>query len=429
MKIRFINHASAIIDCGDVKILTDPWYCGSPFNNGWSLLVESDIDINSLDFNYLWYSHEHPDHFSIEDLKKINEKKKKEITILFQKTADQKVKYFCQKLGFEVLELEPLQFYHLKGKVQITCGIEGGFDSWLSVSYKNKTLLNINDCRLETKEDLSPVKKLLGDIDVLMTQFSWANWVGNKGDNRAVEISRNTVHAKNDAQIKILDPKFVIPFASFAWFSHEENCFCNNDAITVEEFSNRYSNRKVITMYLGDEWKVGEETDCSEAVLKWMEADPKNRSPNHSIKSVSREALEESFKFMKTKLKEKNDWSSILELKNSGHLEECTIRLNDLGISFLFDFTKEKLIETSDQSDIEMGSESFDYLMRNPWGRGTLMINGRFKANYKYLYKFLRQTHIYYGNNIGKTFPKDIKKEEIINPKCFVFETIKESKK
>ena len=66
--------------------------------------------------------------------------------------------------------------------------------------------------------------------------------------------------------------------------------------------------------------------------------------------------------------------------------------------------------------------------MRNAWGRGTLMINGRFQANYNSLYKFLRQTHIYYGNNIGKTFPKDIKEEEIINPKCFVFETIKDSK-
>ena len=73
MKIKFINHASVIFDCGDVKILTDPWYSGSAFNNGWDLLAQNDTDINDLDFNYLWYSHEHPDHFSLVDLKKISD--------------------------------------------------------------------------------------------------------------------------------------------------------------------------------------------------------------------------------------------------------------------------------------------------------------------------------------------------------------------
>lgn len=53
------------------------------------------------------------------------------------------------------------------------------------------------------------------------------------------------------------------------------------------------------------------------------------------------------------------------------------------------------------------------------------MINGRFQANYNTLHRFLRQTHVYYGNNIGKRFPQHISLDEIVDPKCFVFEMIK----
>ena len=424
MKIRFINHASVIFECGNVKILTDPWYCGSSFNNGWDLIVEKDIDINSLDFNYLWYSHEHPDHFSIADIKKINQKRKKEITILFQKTSDQKVKDFCKKMGFKVKELDPLIEHKLEQEVKVICGIEGGFDSWLSVSYEGQTVLNINDCRIETKEELTPLKELLGDIDVLMTQFSWANWVGNEGDKKAIKTSRDMVHHKNDNQIKFLKPKFIIPFASYAWFSHEENNFCNHDSITVKEFIDRHPNEKIITMYLGDEWEVGQDKDCSESIAKWMGISLIEREPIHRSETISTDELLESFYYMKSKIQKDNDWQCILDLSKSGKLEDCVVRLKDTGESFIFNMIRDTLAKTQEPWDIEMGSESFNYLMRNAWGRGTLMINGRFQANYETLYKFLRQTHIYYGNNIGKSFPKDIKPEEIINPKCFIYETI-----
>ena len=427
MKIELINHASVIFKCGETKILTDPWYCESPFNNGWSLLVEKDIDINALDFNYLWYSHEHPDHFSIADIKKISEDRKKEITILFQKTPDQKVKGFCEKLGFKVKELEPMTSYELEDGVIITCGVEGGFDSWISVSHEGKTALNINDCRVEEEEELNEIKDLIGDVDVLLTQFSWANWVGNSGDENAIEISRGLVHYRVDNQIKFLNPDYIIPFASFTWFSHEENSFCNHNAITVKEFVDRYPDENMITLYLGDEWEVGNARDCSEAVATWMDVTRGDREPKHKSKTVPTQDLLDSFAHMKSKIQKDNDWQAILDLHESGDLEDCVVHLTDTDQKFLFNIAGYyTLTETSKPWDIQMSSESFNYLMRHAWGRGTLMINGRFQANYKTLYRFLRQTHIYYGNNIGKTYPIDIKPEEIINPKCFVFETIGE---
>ena len=36
--LRFLNHASFLIESDNSIILFDPWFSGSAFNNGWSLL-------------------------------------------------------------------------------------------------------------------------------------------------------------------------------------------------------------------------------------------------------------------------------------------------------------------------------------------------------------------------------------------------------
>ena len=71
MKIEFINHACYIVDTGKVRILCDPWLHGQAFDRGWEHLVETPVKINDLDYDYIWISHEHPDHFSVQDLMRL----------------------------------------------------------------------------------------------------------------------------------------------------------------------------------------------------------------------------------------------------------------------------------------------------------------------------------------------------------------------
>ena len=131
-------------------------------------------------------------------------------------------------------------------------------------------------------------------------------------------------------------------------------------------------------------------------------------------------------------LSQNNDWDSVLQLKNDGLLESSVIYLIDLRKCVIFDITEPFLMETFKRppmpargcADIHMSSESLKYLMDYGWGRGTLMVNGRFSANYDTLYRFLRQTRIYYGNNIGQTYPKDITRKEIEFSNSFVSQTL-----
>ena len=109
--IQFINHASYLYECNEFIFICDPWVEGAAFNNGWNLLDNSTSNellisriLKTEKPLYIWYSHEHSDHFSISFLKDLK-KYDLNITILFQKTLDSRVVSFLRKENFKVIEM------------------------------------------------------------------------------------------------------------------------------------------------------------------------------------------------------------------------------------------------------------------------------------------------------------------------------------
>ena len=140
MNFKLVNHASLLIEAGHAKILTDPWPSGKIFDSGWSLIEESSLP-EEHEYDYVWISHEHPDHFTpwVFGLKRIKSNKK----ILLQKRDDDhKLKNFFLAKGHNVIEITntgvEVEGVILKG------GTNKSFDSWLSVTYHGKTILNLN---------------------------------------------------------------------------------------------------------------------------------------------------------------------------------------------------------------------------------------------------------------------------------------------
>jgi UDP-MurNAc hydroxylase len=102
--IKFTGHASFLIKSKNYQLLIDPWFTGSAFDLGWDLTSKFKLDHDEISMiTHIWYSHEHPDHFSIKDLKNIYSLNNK-IKIIFQYTDDKRVLNFCKKIGFEVIE-------------------------------------------------------------------------------------------------------------------------------------------------------------------------------------------------------------------------------------------------------------------------------------------------------------------------------------
>ena len=91
-RICWINHAGFELQSNGLRIVCDPWLTGLAFNQSWALLTETRFQPGDFEgVDYIWFSHEHPDHFSPPDLRSIPERIRSNITILFQKAKDGRV--------------------------------------------------------------------------------------------------------------------------------------------------------------------------------------------------------------------------------------------------------------------------------------------------------------------------------------------------
>ena len=224
--ITFLNHASFIVQINNIKILVDPYLFGSAFNDGWNLLKELDHSDQIKDITHIFYSHEHPDHFSIPFLKKIDSNIRKNITIFYQNTFDKRIKYFCENLGYKFKEFRDGIEEKIDKDLYICIGKVPFYDSWINFRINNTNILNVNDCVLENPKLVFDIKKILNrKIDVLFTQFSYANFI--EKDKQKIRALQQLEKIK--IQDQILNPTYLIPFASFIYFSHLENKFMNEN--------------------------------------------------------------------------------------------------------------------------------------------------------------------------------------------------------
>ncbi len=72
------------------------------------------------DITHIWFSHEHPDHFLPDNLKKISPEHRRAIEVLFQETRDKKVIRYCGGIGFgKVTELQPRTWIKLDDQLHV----------------------------------------------------------------------------------------------------------------------------------------------------------------------------------------------------------------------------------------------------------------------------------------------------------------------
>jgi len=251
MRVRFVGHASIAIECQNQVILCDPWLVGKVFNNSWALLSPPSPPAFST-VDYIWISHEHPDHLSFPSLKSIPDSDKSQIKVLYQRHASPRVVDSILKLGFShVIELPQYRWFRLGRDLEIFCGSVWLMDSFLAVRDRvsKECVLNLNDCVLNI-DQLRYIKRRIGDVSLLFTQFSFAQWVGNDRDedHGAERKIEQLTH-----QIEIFKPAFTVPTASFVYFCNQENCRMNPWMNTPDSIA-RLKLKGVNFMYPGDEW-------------------------------------------------------------------------------------------------------------------------------------------------------------------------------
>ena len=404
--VKFLNHSCLMLQTETTNILCDPWFKGTAFGNGWSLLHDNSHKINDLEFDYIWISHEHPDHFSIPTLLELTKKS----TFLFQETRDKKVKKFLESKGHSVIELEHKEVTKI-GDLEITCVVCDGYDSSLLVSYPDgKVLLNINDARIELNSHLeNEILPLLKGktVDLLAFQFSYANWAGNQGDKNIPWFLQNKTDEKNDLVISKLSPKAILPFASFVYFSHEENFFWN-ESNWIEHVFKKYSSSKSTLIFpipnqsvnLNDVKKI-QYTEANISALEFWNQKHEQLKIKDKIQPKSLDKIKENYTKFNEVLNKKNTF--LQDVKN-GEDVFLILKISDLDTTIKVGLKENSFDVVDEIESLSVSSETADFLFTQFFARGTVSINGRVSFNYQQAHRFFLFFFIPYANNMGIYF-------------------------
>ncbi len=385
-RIRWINHAGFELQTEGLRIVCDPWLSGFAFNQSWALLSETKFTPSDFEgVDYIWFSHEHPDHFAPGDLRKIPENIRATITVLFQKTRDGRVASFCRKLGFKgVREIDDWERTHLGNGVFISIKkAEEGADSLCFIETPSRKYLNINDCvASDIRAFHESIFSKVGQPDVLLTQFSYANWVGNPGDDKEMALHAADKIKAMDIQLEIYRPKILIPFASFVWFCRSDNFHLNAHANRIGNVFGRFKSKaECVVLYPGDIYEVCTPHDSGEAISKYNADETSHSAPlEMQDEPVSCETIDQLSSAHQKRIKSNNSIWLFKPLEWLGMLKPVKIYLTDTHKSLSYSMFGGVRWTSDDRStaDIEFSSVAMAQLLRFGTGYDTLYISGRF---------------------------------------------------
>jgi len=386
LQITLINHACVKLSLGGVTILCDPWLSGPAFNQGWDLLIKTPMSLDAVmeGVTHIWVSHEHPDHFVPKFFADIAPRYGT-LPVLFQQTRDKRIKSFLQARGFDVTELPNRRAQTIDG-VRITCGVSEFYDSWLHLTDGTGSILNLNDCAEGDDAELRAIARLIGPVDVLLTQFSYAAWKGGRANAQFREVAARRKLETIAAQVHALKPRHVLPFASFVYFSNEENSYLNDHinrpadaAAAIAEAGSQPA-----ILFPGETWDAEKPHDNAPALAAFdtvygtLDTLPL-RPPGES---APLQRLAQEFAKYRERAFQQNSQALIKLLRRLpvlGAFHPVIIRLTDLGTTVSVSIVDGFAVATGTE-DVAMHSSSLSFLFNNPFGFDTLTVNGRFEA-------------------------------------------------
>ena len=391
MFLQLINHASLVCSNGKKNLLTDPWYNGAVFDGGWKLLIENNkTKIKSLlkNIDFIWYSHEHPDHFSINFLNSFEKEiKERNIFFLFQKTKDQRVVDFLYKKNFNIIELNNNEKFQIDLNFDIKIQKVDFYDSALLVNINGINIFNLNDCPLRTESEIKLFRKNYGTCDFLLTQFSYAAWKGGRSNkNWRVRAAKEKLETLV-LQSNILKAKYTIPFASFIYFSDKFNFYLNDSVNKPDDLLKikKKLNSELLLL------KPFEKIDLKNPIKNyngykfWKTIYHQlNTSVSFDKKNIqySEEDINKNFQIYINRLKKNNSFfviKLISKLKFLKIFQPIVIKLKDINKVFYIDLANEFLKTSFEKEEIEMNSRSLILIFREDFGFDTLTVNGCFE--------------------------------------------------
>lgn len=145
LDLGFETIGNATVICHDrgPLLATDPWLDGPAYFGSWSLSheipAEQRAHIGAC--RYLWISHGHPDHLSLESLDKLRDKR-----ILLADHYGGRIRGELEDLGYDVRVLPDGLWVQLSERCRVMCIADVFQDATLLVDLGGHLIVNSNDC-------------------------------------------------------------------------------------------------------------------------------------------------------------------------------------------------------------------------------------------------------------------------------------------
>ena len=251
VNIHSIGNATLILEEDNRAILcTDPWLddVRAYFGSWKTSHIIPDKHLNMIkDSKYIWISHFHPDHLSLQSLNKIRAREK---VILLSEQYHNRVARDLRKMGFKVLELPSRQWIQISDGIQIaTFCVPDSIDSGLLVKANNCLVANLNDT------DLHPAR-LFVQKEISKATNSLLLKLAGYGDADMINIYKNGVEfieplaSKKPAPGMLLTAQarkygftHAMHFSSFHKYCRTDSQWANTYTTPESDLSRGWDNR------------------------------------------------------------------------------------------------------------------------------------------------------------------------------------------
>ncbi|WP_431879485.1 MBL fold metallo-hydrolase [Amycolatopsis sacchari] len=264
--IRYLGHAGFVVEHRGTRILMDPWFFPA-FLGSWFPYPDNRFlldDVVSGEFDYLYVSHAHEDHYDEKLLRRLDRSTK---VIVAKYRSKVMVRHF-RDLGFEnVTALAHRESLELGPGLTATMLLDTSHkeDSGLLLDLDGFRFLDLNDCN-------TPMSELPGDVDLLAAQFSGAMWYPNCYDYPPAVMAEKVAGVRADLmdtlyrKVKLTGAKAYLPSAGPACFLDPELAQYNDRDATIfpvweqvaDGFAQACPESDVVRLGPGDHLDVGD---------------------------------------------------------------------------------------------------------------------------------------------------------------------------
>lgn len=250
INIRFFNHAFLIIKGKNYSFATDPWAYGPAFNTGWWLKnnTKKDWEKKLNEVNFIYVSHNHPDHLHPLTLSKVD----KEKTIIVPNFITDSTGKYCESLGFKkVIRLNFEEQYNLNNTNLVLSILKSGDfreDSGIYFSDNKFTGLLDVDSNIINFEKFPKVDLYASSFAGGASGYPLMFENYKDADKQKILIKqKNFTKIKKINNLKMIEPKFFLPYAGFfkEKLDRDKNIFKQNKKNSILDYADFCSKNNI----------------------------------------------------------------------------------------------------------------------------------------------------------------------------------------